>query len=190
MAQTFKWINGLIVPSYPHKFNTCFFPLFPFFFPFPPAPSPSSPSSPLSPPLPLPPAALELELAAHGFEDVATAFPPLFTMPFPYPKIVLWGLAAGGKAGKALVSFPTFLLAGRDDGGVGRAEPGAEFDADAEDEAAHETVEILPVDALGLLDDDADGRPGKGLMLVDEAGEAEGDAEPHDRVCDTEERDD
>jgi len=99
-------------------------------------------------------------------------------------------LAAGGNAGKALLSLPTFLLAGREDGGVGRAEVGAELDADAEDEAAQETVEILPVDALGLLDDDADGRPGKGLMLVVDAGEAEGDAVPHDRVCDTEERDD
>lgn len=89
-----------------------------------------------------------------------------------------------------MLSFPTFLLAGLDDGGVGRAETGAEFDAEAEDEAAHETVEILPVGALGLLADAGVGSPGKGLMLVEEAGEAEGDAVPHDRVCDTEERDD
>lgn len=163
---------------------TCFFPLFPFFFPFPMSPSSGPPSTSLA--APLPPL---LPLAPHGLLG-ALPLPPspsLLTMPDPYPKIVLWGLGAGGSAGNISVPLPLAIppLAGPVLAGllVG-AELG--FEDGAEEVGAQGTVLTFP-DPVLLLGgaEDGGGRPGNGLAELEAA-----DAVPHERVCETDDRDD
>jgi len=101
---------------------------------------------------------------------------------------VLCGFAAGGRAGKASLPRTGPLLAGLELGGVGRAEPGAEFAADVAEATQGTVLTLVLVVFCGRPD--AGGKPGKGLFIVADAieGEATGDAEPHDRVCETVDR--
>lgn len=100
---------------------------------------------------------------------------------------MLWGLGAGGNAGNASLPgpLPGPLDAGLLVGGVGLADVGFELGAEEADET-HGTVETFVLvrfviaDAVG-----GGGSPGKGLE--DETSE---EAVPHDRVWETEERED
>lgn len=156
---------------YPHCRTTCFFPLFPFFFPCC-IPSPSlcvlSSGAPLPPPqlnpLPLAPASLR-------------------TAPLPYPNSVVVGFAAGGNAGNS----PTLdrggpRLTGRDDGGVGLADAGAEDGLDCAGVGFTHGVALTRPAPMRFADVVA-GKPGNGF--ADEA-----DAVPQDAFRDADDRDD
>jgi hypothetical protein len=163
---------------------TCFFPLFPFFFPFPISPSSAPPSTSLA--APLPPL---LPLAPHGLVGVfpRPPSPSLLTMPEPYPKIVLCGFGAGGSAGN--ISAPLPIVALPDAGPLlAGLLVGAElgFEDGAEEPGAQGTVLTFPGPVLLLGGaEDGGGRPGNGLAEF----EAE-DAVPHERVCETDDRED
>ncbi len=107
-------------------------------------------------------------------------------MPLPYPKIVLCGLAAGGRAGNSPTPRTGPLLAGREVGGVGLADPG--FEDGAEEDAAQGTVLTFVEVALGRVG--GGGRVGKGLLDAADTEDIGGDAVPQLLVCETDERDD
>jgi hypothetical protein len=101
-------------------------------------------------------------------------------MPEPYPKIVLWGLAAGGNAGKASLP-PTAPLPRPDTREAGR-EVGAdgELEAGIDEDWIHGTVVTLPVPTLGDGPAVGGGRSGNGLLEG-----AKPEAVPQDRVRET-----
>jgi hypothetical protein len=161
---------------YPQATKT-FFPLFPFLFPFPTSGSSSSTSW------------LSIGCGPHTLAPLLLPPTSLLTIPLPYPKIVLWGLAAGGKAGNA--SPPIFLLAGLEVGGVGLADPGFEFWFEDDDCG---TQDALLAVVLLFLEEDKTWKAslGTGLGLFESLGEEEEVAEalPHDLACETWLRDD
>jgi hypothetical protein len=179
LPPSFKTLTTLLSITfyYPQATKT-FFPLFPFLFPFPTSGSSSSTSW------------LSIGCGPHALAPLLLPPTSLLTIPLPYPKIVLWGLAAGGRAGNA--SPPIFLLAGLEVGGVGLAEAGLEFCA--EDDCGTQDTLLLPVAALLFLEEDRTGKAslGTGLELLESLGEEEevADALPHDRACETWLRDD
>jgi hypothetical protein len=99
--------------------------------------------------------------------------------------MVLWGLAAGGSAGNASPVAPplpaTARDAGRDDGGVGRAEEGADSGADGA------TQGVVVTRGVGVRLELAGGRPGN--AEAEEVVEEEV-ALPQDPSRDTEDRED
>lgn len=149
-------------------------PLFPFFFPFPFVSSDSASASILEAPL--------ADGGPHGFEELAGLLPIslLTILPLPYPKIVLWGLAAGGRAGKASAPDLTFLDAGREVGGVGRAEPG--FEPDVEGAAAQDIVLTFVDLASGRV---VGGKLGNALTTLEVDGEDAVEDVPQDRAWET-----
>jgi len=84
-------------------------------------------------------------------------------------------LAAGGRAGNA--SPPTFLDAGREGGGVGRADPG--FELEAAGDAAHDIVLIFVEVALGRV---AGGKLGNEFTTLEVDGEDADEDVPQDRA--------
>jgi len=96
---------------------------------------------------------------------------------------VLWGLAAGGRAGKA--SLP-LAVAAREGVRLVGAEAGADGGLD-DVGGAQGTVFMRELVLFGL---GAAGRLGKALLEDEEEGVAADEDPPQERVCDTEERED
>jgi len=106
--------------------------------------------------------------------------------PLPYPKSVICGFCAAGRDGKAsALGFPLPPLRTAPGAAEGGREVGAElgFDDGADEDWVHGTVVTLPVWAR-----EDDGSSGKANLF--EFVGAAADAEPQDRVCETEERED
>lgn len=151
--------------------------------PFPASPS-SGPSTSLAAPLPplLPPAPQGLALGALPLPPR----PSRRTIPEPYPKIELCGFGAGGKAGN--ISPPLLAIPPRAGPLLAGLLVGAEggFDEGAEEGAIQGTVFTFPAPVLLFGGaEDGGGRPGNGFAELEAL-----DAVPHDRVCETDERDD
>jgi len=103
--------------------------------------------------------------------------------PPPYPDIVLWGLAAGGRDGKSpavLLPLPLVIVVlGREVGGGGVVVAGVGYEG-----PIHGAGPVVPLPA-GAREAVGGGRPGNGF-----AEDERPDAVPQDRVWDTGERED